>query len=184
VQGIQDQCNAKNFVGPPNKGKVLTPKKKSIEVGQIMATVGGGIEDSPTPKTSKTQAPAKETPAANDNKPETPAQTPAKTTQAAAPQAPKPTPSAPKPTDDTSYPAQPAPKKEEEEPANKPSPTTTPPASASKPTKGPACVPGGVCVTVTEIEVVTQTVYVTAPVNKRGTGSLGSFRGRKRAHRA
>jgi hypothetical protein len=193
---IQNQCNAKNFNGPPNKGKVLTPEKKSIEVGQIMATVGGGVMDSPAPQTSKTekaesktQTPAKETPAGDkeDYKPDAPAQSPAKTTQAAAPQAPKPTsaaPQAPKPTVDNSYPAQPVPEKEEEEPANKPSPTPTAPASAPKPTKGPACVPGGACVTVTEIEVVTQTVYVTAPANKRGMGSLGSFKGRRRAHRA
>jgi hypothetical protein len=196
-KGIQDGCSAKNFNGPPNKGKVLTPEQKSIDVGKMMATVGGGIVDSPAPQTSKTEkaesktaTPAKETPAADDKddyKTEVPAQSPAQTTQAAAPQVPKPTsaaPQAPKPTVDNSYPIYPAPapqKEEENDSPNEPASTITASPSAPKPTKGPACVPGGKCVTVTETEVVTQTVYVTATYNKR---SMGSFRARRRAHRA
>ncbi|KAH7395148.1 glycosyl hydrolase family 61-domain-containing protein [Phaeosphaeria sp. MPI-PUGE-AT-0046c] len=196
--GLQDQCSAKNFNGPPNKGKVLTPAPKSIEAGQIMPTNGGGVADAPAPKTSntekpasKTNTPAKETPAAEnkdedeEEKPEVPAQSPAKTTAAAAPQAPKassPAPQAAKPTMDNSYPANPVPKKEEE---NKPAPTITAPAAAPKASKGPACVPGGACVTVTEVEVVTQTVYVTATAGtyKRGVESFKARR-RMRAHRA
>lgn len=195
--GLQDQCNGGNFNGPPNKGKVLTPKPKSIEAGQIMPTVGGGVADAPAPKTSnaekpasKTSTPAKETPAPQteekEDKPEVPAQSPAKTTTAAAaPQAPKPSSSAPqaaKPTADNSYPANPIPKKEEEK---KPEPTITAPAAAPKASKGPACVPGGACVTVTEVEVVTQTVYVTASADsyKRGVESFRARR-RMRAHRA
>ncbi|KAH5097740.1 hypothetical protein HBH72_123810 [Parastagonospora nodorum] len=213
---IQDACNAKDFNGPPNKGKVMTAEKKAIDVGKVMATVGGGIVDAPAPAPepekapeSKTQAqvPAKETPVAE--KPDYPAQPPAKETPAAEkpaaqpqpqPQAPKPTPAAPKPDQQDSYPVKPAPapapapEKEDkpapapapapEKPADKPSSTITAAPSAPKPTKGPACVPGGVCITVTEVEVVTQTVYVTAAVDfKRG---IQSFRSRRRwaAHRA
>ena len=102
--GIQDACNAKNFNGPPNKGKVLTPAKKAIDVGEIMATVGGGIVDAPAPKTSatskeaaQTSTPAKATSAAaaEDKEPSSSkaAATPAKTTPAEA-TAPKPTSSA------------------------------------------------------------------------------------------
>lgn len=192
---LQDQCKAKNFNGPPNKGEVLTPEPKKIERGQVMETVGGGVADSPAPKTSntekatsKTSTPAKETPAA-ENKPEVPAQAPAQSpaqTTPAAPASPKASSpaAAAKPTIDNSnsYPAQPAPQKEEEK---KPEANTTAPAAAPKPSKGPACVPGGACVTVTEIEVVTQTVYVTASAEnfKRGVESFKARR-RMRAHRA
>lgn len=200
---LNDQCNGGNFNGPPNKGKVLTPQPKSIDVGQIMATVGGGMVDGPAPKTSetkkpesKTETPAQQTPAAEED--EEPAQAPAKTTSPAAapkPSAPasKPSPSAAKPTN--SYPAPPTPEKEAdennddedddaEEDDETPAPTTTPAPAAPKPSKGPACIPGKPCITVTEVEVVTQTVYVTAGVGgyKR---SLESFRARRRwAHRA
>jgi hypothetical protein len=203
---IQDACTAKDFNGPPNKGKVMTADKKAIDVGKIMATVGGGVVDSPAPapQTSKTEkapeskteapVPAKETPAGEkeDEKPEVPAQAPAKSTPAAQPQAPKPTPAAPKPSQQQdSYPVQPkpapapapAPAPEKEDEPVKPSSTITAAPSAPKPTKGPACVPGGVCITVTEVEVVTQTVYVTAAADfKRGAQS---FRARRRwAHHA
>lgn len=190
---LQDQCKAKNFNGPPNKGEVLTPEPKKIERGQVMETVGGGVADSPAPKTStaekatsKTSTPAKQTPVAeNEEKNEVPAQSPAKTTAAAAPASPKASsPAAPKPTVDNSnsYPAQPAPEKEDDD--EKPEASTTAPAAAPKPSKGPACVPGGPCVTVTEIEVVTQTVYVTASADNYKRG-VESFRARRmmRAHR-
>lgn len=45
--GIQSQCKSKSFPGPPNKGKDLTPPKKSIDVGLVMATQGGVVVDSP-----------------------------------------------------------------------------------------------------------------------------------------
>ncbi|KAH8728810.1 glycosyl hydrolase family 61-domain-containing protein [Phaeosphaeriaceae sp. PMI808] len=127
---IASACTAKNFNGPPNKGKVLTADKKAIDVGLIMATQGGGVENSPAPKTSatqkeeaKTSTPPKTTPVAGDKdpKPDTPAQAPAKptSTAAAAPNAPaKPTPAAPqapKPTLNDSYPTQPMPEKDDEE---------------------------------------------------------------------
>jgi hypothetical protein len=47
-QALQDACTAKKFNGPPNKGKVLTPVKKAVDVGMIMATIGGGIVDAPS----------------------------------------------------------------------------------------------------------------------------------------
>ncbi|KAF2708754.1 lytic polysaccharide monooxygenase [Pleomassaria siparia CBS 279.74] len=50
-QDIQDQCQAKNFNGPPNKGKDLTPVKKSIDVGLVMATQDGNVVVE-SPKTS------------------------------------------------------------------------------------------------------------------------------------
>ncbi|KAF2032704.1 hypothetical protein EK21DRAFT_60176 [Setomelanomma holmii] len=175
--GIQDACTAKNFNGPPNKGKVLTPEKKSIDVGLIMATVGGGVIDSPTPKTSatskkeeKTETSASPTPTAeadkdDKSKSDTPAQSPAYTTPAAA----KPSsaaPAAPKPTPSDSYSA---PSNDED----KPEPVVTKPASSAatpKPTHGLPCVPGGKCVTVTEVETVVKTVTVTAAYDgyKRG----------------
>ncbi|KAF1919595.1 glycosyl hydrolase family 61-domain-containing protein [Ampelomyces quisqualis] len=202
--GLQDQCNGGSFNGPPKKGTVLTLEQKSIDVGQIMATVGGGMVDAPAPKTSetkkpetKTETPAQHTPAAeqNDNDDE-PIQAPAKTTTPAVasnPSAPasksSPAP-APKPTADNSYPAPPTADKEaddkdeeeeeeQEEEEDTPAPATTSATpSAPKPTKAPACV-SGTCVTVTEIEVVTQTVYVTAGVG-RSKRSLGSFQARRR----
>lgn len=61
---IEMQCKAKNFNGPPNKGKDLTPPKKVIDVGKILpqsgATAGNKSSNQPT------------TPAADaDKKPET-----------------------------------------------------------------------------------------------------------------
>lgn len=212
-QGIQDQCNAKNFQGPPSfQG---TPEKKAIDVGKIMATVGGGIVDTPsTPKTSevkqpesKTQAPAKETPipaketpasakqtpAAENNKPDVPAPAPAKSNSpiaAPAKPAPKPTPSPneeysaqPMPQKDNK-PAQPIPQKEDNKPIAKPDTVSSITSAAVAPaapksTPGPACVPGGKCVTVTEVETLIQTVYVTA-----SAGSYKrSFRPRGHVHR-
>lgn len=45
-QAISDQCKAKNFNGPPNKGKSLTPKRETIDIGLIIKPVGGGNIDS------------------------------------------------------------------------------------------------------------------------------------------
>jgi hypothetical protein len=180
---IQSACSSKNFNGPPNKGKVLTPEKKAIDVGLIMATVGGGVVDAPTPKTSatskkeesKTETPATPTPAAGEKEADKedeskPAESPAYTTPAAA----KPSsaaPAAPKPTPSDSYTAPESDDESNDE--DKPAPVVTKPASsaaAPKPTQGPSCVPGGKCVTVTEIETVVKTVYVTAAYDgyKRG----------------
>jgi hypothetical protein len=37
---INNACMAKRFNGPPNKGKVLTPEKKRIDVGLVIGTQG------------------------------------------------------------------------------------------------------------------------------------------------
>ncbi|KAL5118143.1 hypothetical protein ACEQ8H_003978 [Pleosporales sp. CAS-2024a] len=136
--GIQDACNAKNFHGPPNQGQVLTPKKNAIDVGKIMATVGGGqIYDAPTPTPSPHQsaaAAAASSPTTHNNKP-----VQQKQDQQLGPANPPPPP-----------------------PASLVTPAPAPP----QPTNGPACVSGGPCITVTDVEVVTQTVYVTAAAAK------------------
>ncbi|CAO2654799.1 Nn.00g115320.m01.CDS01 [Neocucurbitaria sp. VM-36] len=191
-KGIQNQCSAGNFNGPPNKGKVLTPEKKSIDVGKVMATVGGGIVDAPAPKTSstkkeeaQTETPAKATDAASaDNKESSKPATPAKTTPAEA--------AAPKPTSDDSYESEPETDDEEKEPApsavssasDAPEYTITVAPStpgAPAPTEAPqVCPKGWKCVT--ETVVVTQTVYVTAAYDsyKRSNGNV---RLRRHAHR-
>ncbi|KAI4961835.1 hypothetical protein J4E86_000864 [Alternaria arbusti] len=153
---INAQCTAMNFNGPPNKGKILTPEKKSIDVGKIMAVNGGGIVDAPAPKTSSTkqyEAPAKASPK---------------------PVADKATPAAPKPTVDESYESPPI---VEQPVAAAPKPTQQPttlskapvstitvaPSSANAPAPTqPSCPEGYKCVYVTDVEVVTETVYVTA----------------------
>ena len=180
--GIQDACNAKNFNGPPNKGKVLTPVKSAIDVGEVMATVGGGTVDSPSPKTSatkadesKTETAAKTTDAAETE--EATSATPAKTTSAAAP--------APTVTD--SYDSEPAPEKEvDDEKSASPTAAESPEytitvapssAGAPAPTGAPQmCPKGWKCVT--ETVVVTQTVYVTAAYDSYKR----SFRPRGHAH--
>ncbi|ORY18295.1 glycosyl hydrolase family 61-domain-containing protein [Clohesyomyces aquaticus] len=59
---IQDACSSGNFNGPPNKGKDLTPKAETIDVGLVMPTAGvtGGSE----PKTSAAAAEKTDKPAA------------------------------------------------------------------------------------------------------------------------
>jgi hypothetical protein len=203
-EDMNNQCNAKNFNGPPNKGKILTPEKKSVDVGLIMATVGGGIVDAPvTPKTSvvekpvesKTPTPAQPTPTpAAEEKPEVPAQsTPASSPPKASSPAPKPTSSPPKdaapaPTPSSAppkdlYNAQPVPVKGEDKPkpvlAKEEVSSITAPVAAPKPTNGPACRPGGKCVTVTEVETVVQTVYVTMTAGGYKRGVEG-FKARRR----
>ncbi|OAL54403.1 hypothetical protein IQ07DRAFT_500495 [Pyrenochaeta sp. DS3sAY3a] len=163
-KGIQNQCSAGNFNGPPNKGQVLTPAKSPRDVGKIMATVGGGIVDAPAPKTTatkkdeaKTETPAKPTDAAESPKDEEkeydePAPAPTAENTYEAP--------APAPTAGDSYDA-PEPAKDD-----KPEYTVTITSSAPgapAPTAAPeACPKGWHCVTVYEVETVTQTVYVTA----------------------
>lgn len=149
---INAQCTAMNFNGPPNKGKVLTPVKKSIDVGKIMATVGGGIVDA-APKTSsaKKETPAKATPM---------------------PVADKVVSAAPKPTVDDQYESPPIVEASAAPPApTKPSTLSKVPVSTitvgPSSANGPAptevsCPQGWKCVTVTDVEVVTTTVYVTA----------------------
>ncbi|KAL4925959.1 lytic polysaccharide monooxygenase auxiliary activity family 9 protein [Aspergillus undulatus] len=43
---IDDQCNAGNFQGPPNKGKVLTPESEYSRVDGSMEVFSGGVSSS------------------------------------------------------------------------------------------------------------------------------------------
>ncbi|OAG09726.1 uncharacterized protein CC84DRAFT_1202378 [Paraphaeosphaeria sporulosa] len=62
---INDQCKAKNFNGPPNKGKVLTPKRETIDIGLIIKPVGGGnIESGSAAPKSSAAAPKSSAPPA------------------------------------------------------------------------------------------------------------------------
>ncbi|KAF2816187.1 uncharacterized protein BDZ99DRAFT_566044 [Mytilinidion resinicola] len=53
-QAIDDACKNKQFTGPPNKGKDLTPPQTSIVIGLVMPTEGAaqGGADSPTPSSA------------------------------------------------------------------------------------------------------------------------------------
>jgi hypothetical protein len=53
-QAMNDACKAKEFNGPPNKGKSLTPKRETIAIGLVIKPVGGGNIDAgaPAPKSS------------------------------------------------------------------------------------------------------------------------------------
>ncbi|KAF2800088.1 lytic polysaccharide monooxygenase [Melanomma pulvis-pyrius CBS 109.77] len=148
-KGIQAQCEAKNFNGPPNKGKDLTPPKKTIDVGLIMATQGGGVVAAP--KTSAV--------AVKPSAPAAPKSTSAATSAAK-----------PKATSAKVEAAQPKPTATEDKyEAAVPTPAVTPkttiivPASenAPEPTADP-CPAGFVCVT--SVFVETKTVYVTVEV--------------------
>ncbi|KAF1984994.1 lytic polysaccharide monooxygenase [Aulographum hederae CBS 113979] len=69
-QGINNACAAKNFDGPPNKGKILTPKPSSIEIGDLEPThVGSSIVAAETPK-AKGDA-VEDTPAPSSPEPQT-----------------------------------------------------------------------------------------------------------------
>ncbi|KAF2739033.1 hypothetical protein EJ04DRAFT_485358 [Polyplosphaeria fusca] len=58
-QAINDACNAKNFNGPPNKGKNLIPEAKTIDIGLVLPTSGGGVDSTPnTAADVKSSAPA------------------------------------------------------------------------------------------------------------------------------
>lgn len=193
---LNDACNAKNFNGPPNKGKVLTPEKNSIDVGLIMSANGGGVVEGNAPSAPKTSQkvednkPAQQTPApnaGNDNKPENkpaPAQSPAKSPEQQKPAA---TPAAPKPSPaGDGYPVQqPKPVNNENKPVNnenKPAYTITVapsvPGSAATPAADD-CPKGWKCVTVTEVETVYQTVTVTAAYDSYKRAA-DNFRHRRR----
>ncbi|KAF1839509.1 hypothetical protein BDW02DRAFT_155491 [Decorospora gaudefroyi] len=142
-EGISDACKAKKFNGPPNKGKVLTPAKKQINPGSLMPTVGGGVATNA--EASKTQMPAKTTADVSET------QMPAKSTLTAElEESAKPTSVAPKPTVSDAY----------EAPI---STITVAPSSANAPAPTEAsCPKGWKCFVETHVEVVTETVYVTA----------------------
>lgn len=153
-KGIQAQCEAKNFNGPPNKGKDLTPKQSKIDVGLIMATQGGGVVEAP--KTSAVAVKSSAVPKPQSASAATSAEKP-KSTSATVVEA-----------------AQPAPTEEDEYSMVAPTPAVTPkvtitvPASEDAPgATQVACPKGYVCVTRTEVVVETKYEYVTVEARKR-----------------
>jgi hypothetical protein len=156
-EGIQAQCKAKNFNGPPNEGKDLTPKHSTIDVGLIIATSGGGV-DAATPKTSSAAAKSSSS-------------TPKSTSAALSAPAEK-TSSSKKATStkvadgyDVAVPTS-------TEAPKKTTMTLTVPASENAPAPtGPACPAGYECVTQYTTVVKTEVEYVTvyADMKKRTT---------------
>ncbi|KAF1924311.1 lytic polysaccharide monooxygenase [Didymella exigua CBS 183.55] len=182
-QGINDQCTAGNFQGPPNKNKVLVQEKKSVDVGAILSgQIDSGNVDT-TPQSTKTSAAPTEAtsaPAVETSK--------ASSTAVTA----KPTAS---PIDDYSSPD--IIDSEAKSSSAGPSEAGVPKATSTKaaatyeaapaPTPAPdvpqsseggsSCKEGYVCVTVTDIEVVTQYITVTADYNEyRKRGSAHAHR--------
>ncbi|USP76032.1 lytic polysaccharide monooxygenase [Curvularia clavata] len=178
---IGAQCEAGNWVGPPNKGKILTPEKKKIDVGLVMATQGAPAasspESTPPPSTGDKQVAPNDTPAKSTPTGEEPKQTPS--SPAAAPQPPTNDQYDSPPIMEPTAPAPPAPSH------NKPSTLSKAPIStitvapstpgAPAPTQEP-CPKGYRCVYVTDLVIVTTTVYVTA------TPTPGAGDYKKRAH--
>ncbi|CAE7201319.1 hypothetical protein PTNB73_05924 [Pyrenophora teres f. teres] len=163
---INNKCTAGQWTGPPNKGKVLTPVKKTVDVGLVLGggSSGGGYAAKPETSAAPAPVPAKQTPA--------PA--PAGNEDGygsdkgvAAPAAPTPGGYASEPEDDTdanddddseyveSYDAAPMPTPTPT-PAKAAEPAVTP---APAPADAPQCPEGMYCVY--EVEVVTTTLYVT-----------------------
>ena len=60
-QGINDECAAKKFTGPPSKGKIITPKRATIDIGLIIPPVGGGIVDGSASSSSSSSPSAQPT---------------------------------------------------------------------------------------------------------------------------
>lgn len=162
--GIQNQCSAGNFNGPPNKGTVLTPEKPTIDVGLILSTVGGNIVNS-SPKTSNTKESSKPATKTRATAEAYATKDAVKTTATSA--------AASTPTAEDIYQIQ---------PIDLPKYTITVAPSADNapaPTVAPeACPEGYDCVTATQVNVVTQ--YVTLDSYKKR--SSGDFHGRRRRH--
>jgi hypothetical protein len=181
-QALQDACTAGDFQGPPNKGKNLTPVKKVIDVGLIMATGGGGAVDasSSTKKAeSKTATEAEATSTA-----EAPVESVKPTSTAAA----KTSDSYESPPIVESSAAVPAPAKSSSAYDAPVATITVAPSSANAPapTGSPKrCPKGWKCVTVTNFEVVTKTVYITAtPGYNDGYKKRATVHQRRQLHRA
>ncbi|KAF3033213.1 hypothetical protein E8E12_004866 [Didymella heteroderae] len=177
-QAINDQCNAGNFQGPPNKGKVLAQEKKSIDVGTILSgQIDSGNVDTTPKSTKKTSAAPTEATSAPAEKPKV-----SSTTAAAEPTASS--------IDDYSSPdiidseaksSYAAPSEAETpkvtstkaaatyEAAPAPTPAPEVPESSEG---GSSCKEGYVCVTVTDIETVTQYITVTADYRKRSSAHV------------
>jgi hypothetical protein len=154
---LNDQCTAKNFNGPPNKGKDLTPKKSTIEIGLIMATQGGGVVAEAV-KTSAVPAKSSAVP-----KPQS-----ASAATSASVEKPKPT------STKVVEAAQPAPTAEDQYEEVAPMPAVTPkvtitvPASKDAPEATPVKCPDGYeCVTRHKVVVETKYEYVTVEAHAK-----------------
>jgi hypothetical protein len=169
-QALQDACTAKKFNGPPNKGKVLTPVKKAVDVGMIMATIGGGIVDAP----SSTKKAESKTATQAEATAEAPVESVKPTTTAAA----KTSDSYESPPIVESSAAAPAPAKSSSTHEAPVSIITVAPSSANAPAPtAKSCPEGWKCITRTQLEVVTETVYITATA-----GSDGGYKKRATVH--
>jgi hypothetical protein len=148
--GINDACTAKNFNGPPNKGQDLTPQKGSIDIGTMIATVGGGVDSSP--QTAAANADAAQASGTNVDSPKTMTTTTAdadpSTTAVAGTSSQAPISAVETPTLST---------------------TITIPASqnAPAPTDKPTCPKGYHCHTKYAMQYVTVTQYVTLDSQRR-----------------
>ncbi|KAF2204653.1 hypothetical protein GQ43DRAFT_135457 [Delitschia confertaspora ATCC 74209] len=164
-QGIEGACSARNFNGPPNKGKDLTPKASSIEVGLVMPT--SGVDASgPKIETSNEEASVPAAPTSSPSKttaevmaPSSPvfSAAPAKDTTKETVQKPVATPSENGHNYDTPVPTR----------TKQGASITTAPAA---PTSAPACREGYECVTVTTTVVTTKVQYVTQWVDMKRRG--------------
>ncbi|KAF1994771.1 lytic polysaccharide monooxygenase [Amniculicola lignicola CBS 123094] len=157
--GIQSACKSKNFNGPPNKGKSLIPVAKTIDVGLIMPTVGGGVV---APQSTKAQAAASSKPVVSNSPPKN---TPAASSAAA----PKTSAAAPKTS--AVYDEY-----EATEPTAVEAPAYTPVTTAApEPTKV-SCPPGVECVTVYHTVVKTEVQYTTVWVDPKVRRSIHARR--------
>jgi hypothetical protein len=167
-KGIQDACTNKNFNGPPNKGKDLTPKAETIDVGLVMAT--SGVAAGSEPKTSvavvKSNAPAATSSAAVENK------APAYTSAAAAPASSAASEAEPTFTGAGEYGGAASSLTTNLEQNAATTPTSQ---IAPEPTKV-VCPAGYECVTVTKTVVKTQNVYVTMAAYEKKRETLQARR--------
>jgi hypothetical protein len=161
-ENIKNQCASGNFQGPPNKGKDLTPRRQTIDVGAAPAA-GNNVVD--TPKTSaaaevKTKAPVEAKPS--------PTPAPAPAPETAYPdetegekefEAEVPAAEEPKPVAESSQPIAEDPKPTPSVPSYQEAPAPTPAPETPEAKSG--CVDGQPCVTKWETVVKTETVYVT-----------------------
>ncbi|KAF9694762.1 hypothetical protein EKO04_007316 [Ascochyta lentis] len=174
-QGINDQCDAGNFQGPPNKGKVLAQEKKSIDVGPVLS---GGIDSSDvdtTPKSPKmsSAAPTKATSAT-----------------AAAPKSTTTDYSSPDIIESSAVFSYAAPSQAEKPKvtvtssasvSSEAAPAPTPTPEAPKPENG--CKKGYVCVTATDVVIVTDYITVTADNYQYSRRHAGAHVRRRFGHR-
>jgi len=184
-QAINDACTAKNFKGPPNKDKVLTPKAVTIDIGLVIPVIGGGNIDSAASTAPKSSEAAQE-PSAPTPKSSAPASEPSTSTTAAHSAAPAASSKAtPAPSSDVSPSLSlstlpilsftqgqyvPVASSVITVPVSESSPATTPattPAPTSAPVKG-KCPKGYHCVTDYKVKVVTETRYVTVSADGPG----------------